>query len=158
ARPSRAPATRPRPRSARSERTRVRPSSRARRTRTPPSRTPMTIQTPLAWLTSAVTRAISVVISLLCSPTDIPSCRLWLRASSGVTKTGDLVTQWADKAGNHTFAAPSIVERPRFVAHSTALHQRPAIRFDGDGDLLEKEGGIDLPFEMNPFSAFVVLS
>ena len=118
----------------------------------------MATQTPLAWLQSAVNRAVSFVVGLLWKPTDIPGCLLWLRPSRGVTKSGSLVSKWADQAGKHTVTTPSVIERPTFVQHSDAFHQRPAIRFDGVGDLLEKEGDISLPFQMEELSAFVVLS
>ena len=92
----------------------------------------MATQTPLAWLQSAVNRAVSFVVGLLWKPTDIPGCLLWLRPSRGVTKSGSLVSKWADQAGKHTVATPSVIERPTFVQHSDAFHQRPAIRFRAD--------------------------
>ena len=112
----------------------------------------------LDWLKAVIRRAIAFVHGLLWIPTDLPGCLLWLRASRGVVKTGSLVAIRVDQAGDHTVLAPSVVERPRFVGRSDAFNQRPAVRFDGIGDLLEKDDDVALPVGGDAFSVFVVLS
>lgn len=107
---------------------------------------------------AALDRALAFLVGLLWNPTDLHGCALWLRPSRGVVKTGTLVAKWLDQAGGHVVEAPTVVERPRFVAHADAFDGRAAIQFDGIGELLEQRGGVRLPFESEAFSVVVVLS
>jgi len=68
-------------------------------------------------------------------PTDIDSCKLWLKADAGITKDGsNYVSKWEDQSGNGFDVAQSTgSKQPLWVANDK--NGKPGISFDG-GDCL----------------------
>ena len=73
-----------------------------------------------------------------------PGLRLWLRSDRGVETTAGAVTAWRDQSGNgHDAAAGNPDGRPALVPDSLWLGL-PAIRFDGENDVMRGAKGLDM--------------
>jgi hypothetical protein len=94
-----------------------------------------------------------VKVTTIQSPIPISGLSLWLKADAGVTLSGSNVTAWADQSGNGNNAVTNIGEEPTFV--SSFLNNKPAIQFNGDGQIVEIADSNSLDF-INT-SAFIVL-
>jgi len=68
-------------------------------------------------------------------PTD--SLKLWFRADKGVMHSDNKVAQWNDQSGNNLHAKLNRGQ-PTFL--KTAIGSKPAIHFNGKGDVLEFAG------------------
>jgi hypothetical protein len=79
--------------------------------------------------------------------------QLWLKADAGVTLAGSNVTTWADQSGNNNNAIADTGEEPTFV--SSFLNNKPAIRFNGNGKVMEIADSYTLDFFKT--SVFIVL-
>jgi hypothetical protein len=86
-------------------------------------------------------------------PTDLDSCKLWLRADAGVTKSNDSVSLWADQSGNSNDCAATLTTRPLWVANQ--LNGQPVLSFDGSNDNLVGTTITDI--ETSSISIFVVV-
>ena len=87
------------------------------------------------------------------SPANLSGLSLWLKADAGVTLSGSDVTAWADQSGNGNNASSSPGTRPTFV--SPFLNGKPAIEFDGQGQVMQIADANSLDF-LN-ISSFIVL-
>jgi len=87
------------------------------------------------------------------SPTDLSGLSLWVKADAGVTLSGSNVTAWADQSGNGNNVIANTGEEPTFV--SSFLNNKPAIQFNGAGQIVEIADSNSLDF-INT-SAFIVL-
>jgi len=88
------------------------------------------------------------------SPTDLTGLSLWLKADAGVTLSGANVTVWADQSGNGNNASANSGQEPTFI--SSFSNSKPAIEFDGQGQIVEIADANSLGF-LN-MSSFIVLS
>jgi len=68
-------------------------------------------------------------------PTD--SLKLWFRADRGVTHSDNKVAQWDDQSGNKLHAK---LNRGQPMLLNSAIGGKPAIHFNGKGDVLEFTG------------------
>jgi len=91
-------------------------------------------------------------------PSALRGCVLWLRPESGIASTWSLVTRWADRRRGVALVARAPTDCPSFVAQSTALHERPALRFDEGGGMLESPGTMAMSSLEGQLSVFLVLS
>ena len=63
------------------------------------------------------------------APTDIPDCKLWLRADAGVQTSGSTVTNWLDQSGNNNHATAS--GDPQLTPDGGVnFDNRPVVTFD----------------------------
>lgn len=60
---------------------------------------------------------------------------LWLKADNLLLNNNDPVVTWDDASGNTNNATASVTEQPLFISSST-LNNMPAIRFDGNNDIM----------------------
>jgi hypothetical protein len=90
-------------------------------------------------------------------PSALHGCVLWLRPERGISSTWGLVTRWTDRRRGIALVARAPTECPTFVDQSSGLHDRPALRFDDGGGLLETPGTVPMSLE-GQLTVFLVLS
>jgi hypothetical protein len=83
--------------------------------------------------------AASVAIKQVAAQKEIPTdgLQLWFRADRGVTHSDNKVTQWDDQSCSGLHAK---LNRGQPMLLNTAIGGRPAIHFNGKGDVLEFKG------------------
>ena len=67
-------------------------------------------------------------------PSDITGLKLWLAADSGITLTGNQVSQWQDLSANN-YVANISTNKPLYVDSVTIINNKSLIRFDGNSDI-----------------------
>ena len=80
-------------------------------------------------------------VKLDSAPVPVTGLQLWLRADYGVTATEGKVTSWAVEGSPLKAEAKDEAESPSLVAK--AINDKPALRFDGDHNMLEVPMSID---------------
>jgi hypothetical protein len=80
-------------------------------------------------------------VKLDSAPVPTSGLQLWLRADYGVTATEGKVTSWAVEGSSLKAEAKDPAESPSIVAK--AINGKPALRFDGDHNMLEVPMSID---------------
>ena len=98
----------------------------------------------LRWPLRAVASAIRAVVGCFARartsrwlPTRLGDCLLWVRAGVGVSGPWSLVTRWADRTHGRALEARAPTDCPTLVWASLPLRERPALRFDSGGGMLE---------------------
>ena len=64
------------------------------------------------------------------SPTDIADLIVWLKADTGISQSGGVVTSWADQSGQNNDFASSAGAEPTLI--SSEINSLPAVDFAGD--------------------------
>jgi hypothetical protein len=90
-------------------------------------------------------------------PSALRGCVLWLRPERGISSTWGLVTRWTDRRRGIALVARAPTDCPTLVDQSAGLHERPALRFDEGGGLLETPGTVPLSLD-GQLTVFLVLS
>jgi hypothetical protein len=86
------------------------------------------------WSPSPVTTAIFLDDETE-APLRVAGLKLWVKADTGVTEAGGLVSGWLDQSGNANDLVQAVpASQPQIVAG--AANGLPAVRFDGAGDFL----------------------
>ncbi len=87
---------------------------------------------------------------------------LWLKADTGVTSSGGVVTAWADQSGNGLDASLDAGD-PTLETGSFNNGDKPVVRFDGDDALLlydntdpNSDPNLGNPLGLSSFSVYVV--
>ena len=80
-------------------------------------------------------------VNLETAPVPANGLQLWLRGDYGVTATEGKVTSWAVEGSPLKAQAKDPAESPSVVAN--AINGKPALRFDGDHNMLEVPMSID---------------
>jgi hypothetical protein len=80
-------------------------------------------------------------VKLDSAPVPTNGLQLWLRGDYGVTATEGKVTSWAVEGSPLKAEAKDPAEQPSIVAN--AINGKPAIRFDGDHNMLEVPMSVD---------------
>jgi hypothetical protein len=80
-------------------------------------------------------------VKLDSAPVPVSGLQLWLRGDYGVTATEGKVTSWAVEGSPLKAQAKDPAEQPSIIAN--AVNGKPALRFDGDHNMLEVPMSID---------------
>jgi hypothetical protein len=83
---------------------------------------------------------------------------VWLRADTGVVKSGSQVVTWQDQSGNNNDFVGKAQggTRPTVVSSSPGLNNQPSINFAGNGDYFEDADGESYINGSTEFTIFMV--
>ena len=107
----------------------------------PPASTAPIVATTATTTTAATPTGTFADVKLDSAPVPTSGLQLWLRGDYGVTATEGKVTSWAVEGSPLKAEAKDPAEQPSIVAN--AINGKPAIRFDGDHNMLEVPMSID---------------
>src|ERR1039458_2500119 len=86
------------------------------------------------------------------TPNNIPGIEIWLRSDTGLTLSGNLVTQWNDISGNGNNASQGNgANKPIWSSSDTLLDNYPVVKFDGSTSKLTTNYT-----QPNTYSTFII--
>jgi hypothetical protein len=107
----------------------------------PAPETAPSVATTATTTTAATPTGTFADVKLDSAPVPTAGLQLWLRGDYGVTAMEGKVTSWAVEGSPLKAEAKDPAEQPSIVAK--AINGKPAIRFDGDHNMLEVPMSID---------------